>query len=116
MAPSNLFQAAGRTRPQVPHDDDSPFVPPPPELDGWTRPVVIGDSALTVPSADGPLLIGNLPTSPAEVGGSRLLLSHIQGAAVLRAELSLPDYTYTLADGGRDVAIFPFNRLQRRLS
>lgn len=113
VAPSNLFQAAGRTRPQVPHDDDSPFVPPPPELDGWTRPVVIGLTALTVPSADGPLLVGNLPTSPAQVGPSTELLSHVQEARLFRTPTFFPDLAYPMTQ--TEVAVFPFSALQRRL-
>ncbi|WP_288481023.1 hypothetical protein [uncultured Deinococcus sp.] len=42
-APSTLFQSAGRTRPQVPHDDDSPFIPPLPSWDTPQRPSTWGD-------------------------------------------------------------------------
>ena len=112
-APSNLFQSAGRTRPQVPHDDDSPFIPPPPDWDAWPRPVALGTTALTLPTLDGPLLVGTLPPGGATPSGQRALLSHVQGGRLLRPE----DLSYS---GVRTLAvdeweILPFTPTQRVL-
>lgn len=123
-APRRLGQPApgGGLHPETPPDHvwarrgtvpDEPFVPPVHDFDAWPRPVLIGKTAMTLPTRDGALLVGQVKT-PLSPHSSTALISHIEGAIIRRPDLLRFRGTRLLLDG--EAAVRPFHSRQHVLT